>query len=154
MTRDRDDRESRPRDMPSSEEARQRAKVRSGHPDANEMGTAATARTSTEMKRAEGVAPEPALDGDHGERPLRDRSAEEARSTEGGDYEVRSTYERHALGEPMDGERLNQEPPGRFAPADEASERVARRVTDEERERDPDREWAARDEATRRRPPR
>lgn len=119
-----DDDEESPPEMPDAEEGRARARARSGDPSASEIGTAATAERWERLRETgerERVQDMPA-DGWHNDLHLAGPVPSE------GDYvgdrdddpstlplndpEVRSTYERHARGEDMDGERRNNQPPG------------------------------------------
>jgi len=120
-----DEDEMRPPEMPDGEEARARARERSHDPAASEMGTAATAERWDRLgvnAEQERQRDEQEL-GEHGYRDLsgpvhdHDENApdrdEDASTLPLNDPEVRSTYERYLRGEDMDGERINNEPPGR-----------------------------------------
>lgn len=120
--RDEDDDEFPP-EMPDAEEARARARERSGDPNASEIGTAATAERRErlaelgERERRRDMPP----DGWHNDLHLRgpvpaesdvgDRDADPS-ALPLNDPEVRSTYERYVRGEDLDGERRNNQPPG------------------------------------------
>lgn len=119
------DDEARPPEMPDGEEARARARERSHDPNASEVGTAATAERFERLAELSGREHErdEAELGESGHRdlsgPVRDHDLNardrdlDASSLPLNDPEVRSTYERYVLGEDMDGERRNQQPPGR-----------------------------------------
>ncbi len=90
-------------DLPSPERGREQARARSGDPDANEMGTAATARPTADT---------------HGQTPAeREAAFQQLRRNpdpnESTTDDVRGAYDRYTSGELLDGTQVHNEPPGR-----------------------------------------